>query len=89
MIGPVGRMLEEQVRGPVVREVFCHLAGSAGASRADVARHGRVEGVAADDVMQMRGRVGAGLDDGVEALDCEGGAGEAEAGVHERAKRDE
>lgn len=65
-------MLEVQVGGPVVGEVLRHLAGGAGGPGADVARHGGVEGIAADDVVDVGGGADAGLHDGVETLDRQG-----------------
>lgn len=72
MVRPVGRVLEVEVGSPVVGKVLRHLAGRAGGSLADVAFHGGVEGVAADDVVDVSGGDVARLDDGVETLDGEG-----------------
>jgi hypothetical protein len=87
VIGAVG-VLEVQMGGPVVREVLRHLTGCAGGSLTDIPFHGSVEGVAADDVVDMGRRDGAWLDDGVEALDSQGRAGEAEAGLNRRDQRE-
>lgn len=89
MVGAVGGVLEVQVGGPVVGEVLGHLAGGAGGPRADVAGHGGVEGVTADDVVDVGGRDCAGLDDGVQTLDGQGRAWEAEAGVDGRGERED
>jgi hypothetical protein len=81
-------MLEVQVGSPVVRKVLGHLAGCAGGPLTDVTFHGGVEGVAADDVVDMGGRNSARLNDGVEALDRQGRAGEAETGLNRRDQRE-
>ena len=47
----------------------------------DLGIHGGVEGIAADDLVNVRGRYLAGLDEGIEALDAQGGASEAEVGI--------
>ena len=64
-------MLEEQVSSPVIREVLCHLAGRASASGTNITSHGDVKGISANDVMQMRGRVRASLNDGVKTLNSQ------------------
>lgn len=87
MVRTVG-VFEVQVGSPVVRKVLSHLAGCAGGPRANVTFHRGVEGVAADDVVDMGGRDGARLDDGVEALDSQGRTGEAEAGLNRRDQRE-
>ena len=58
--------------GPVVGEVLGVETGGAGCALADVdgGVDGCVEGVAADDLVDVGGGGVAGLDDGVEALDC-------------------
>lgn len=74
-------MLEVQHGGPIIAEILAHFAGSTGAALADVARHGGIEGIAADDVVDVGGRCVSGFDDGIEARGYEGGAAEAETGV--------
>lgn len=62
-------MLKVQRRGPVVGEVVGHLARGTRSPSPDVAVHGGIEGVAADDVMHMGGGEGAGLGGGIQALE--------------------
>lgn len=60
-------MLKIQHRSPIVAKILAHLACSTGTAFADIAFHGRVEGIAADDVVDVGGGRVAGFDDGVEA----------------------
>lgn len=62
-------MLEEQGGSPVVGEVLGHLAGRAAGSGTNVACHGYVEGIAPDDVVEMRCWNSIRLDDGVQTLE--------------------
>ena len=89
MIGSICRMLEIQVRNPVVGKVFGHLASSAGCPGTNVASHGDIERISTDDVMNMGGWVRARLTGGIKALDSQRGAWEAEAGFHQRSKRND
>lgn len=69
LVAPVAS-LEVQVGGPVVREVVSELAGCAGGMLGDVVGgHGDVEGVAADNLMDMWRRDLAGVDEGVDTVD--------------------
>ncbi len=62
--------LEVQVRCPVVGEVIGKLAGGAGGVLGDVVGgHGDVEGVAADNLVDMRRGDLAGVDEGVDPVD--------------------
>lgn len=87
VVRAVGRVLEVQVRGPVVGEILGHLARSAGGSGTDITRHRRVERVAADNVVDVGRRRHARLHDGVETLDGQGRAREAESGLDGRNER--
>ena len=62
--------LEVQVGGPVVGEVVGKLAGSAAGTRRNVTGgHGRVEGVAADDLVHVAGRDLSGVHERIQAID--------------------
>lgn len=79
LVGTIG-MLKEHDGRPVVGKVLGEGAGRAGALLADITCHGGVEGIAADDLVEMgRGDL-AGFDEGVETLDGEGRAAEPEGG---------
>ena len=88
MVSAVGGVLEVQDGSPVVGEVLRHLASGAGSPLADVALHGDVEGVTADDVVKMSGRDRARLHYGIQTLVGQGRAWEAEAGVDKRGERE-
>ena len=49
MVGAVGGMLEVKLRCPVVGEVIGHLTSGASCSRANIALHRSVEGIATQD----------------------------------------
>jgi hypothetical protein len=68
VVGAIGRMLEIQGRGPVIGKVIRHLAGSAGGPRANVTRHGGIESVATNDVMNMGGWERTWIAGGIKAL---------------------
>ena len=55
VVGSVG-MLVIHNSSPVVGEVLRHLASGAGAPCANIAFHGGVEGIPADDMVKMRSR---------------------------------
>ena len=78
MVRPVGRMLKVQDGGPVIGKVLGHLAGGAGTASTNIALHGGVEGIPTDDVVKMCRWCLPRLDHGVEALDGQSGAPEAE-----------
>lgn len=74
---------EVEDRGPVVAEVFGEGAGCAGGEGGEVVGgmgHVWLEGVAADDLVEVGGGDGGWGDEGVEAVDDELGALEAEHG---------
>lgn len=83
---PVGR-LEIQNGRPVVAEIFAKRTRCARALLANVALHAGVEGIPADDVVEMGRADDARLDDGVQALHGERGASEAEGGLDGRGER--
>jgi len=68
VVRAVGGMLEVHHSSPVVGEVLGHLAGSAGTPSTDIAGHGCVEGISANDVVKMCRRGVTRLHDGIEAL---------------------
>ena len=70
-------MLKEHDGGPVIAEVLRERAGGAGAALSNVPGHGRVEGIPADDLVEMGGGHFAGLHDGIEPLDGQCGAAES------------
>ena len=84
MVGAVGRVLEVQVRSPVIGEVFRHLAGSALSPGANIAGHSDIEGISANDVVDMRGRVHSRLAGRIKTLDSQSRAWEAKAGLGQR-----
>ena len=87
LIRAVRRVLEEHDGRPVVGEVLAEGARRAGAPLADIALHGRVEGISSDDLVKMgRGDL-VGLDEGVEPLDGEGRASEPKGGLGRRSER--
>jgi hypothetical protein len=88
VVGAVGWVLEVQDGGPVVGEVVGHLARGAGSARGNVTRHAGVEGISADDVVDVGGGERAWLDDWVEALDCESRAWEAQTSFDRRKQRE-
>lgn len=88
MVGAVGRVLEVQVGGPVIREVLGHLAGGAGSPRSNVALHGGVEGIAADNMVNVGRRETAWLTGRVKTLEGQSRAGEAQAGLDGRGHRE-
>lgn len=77
--GAVARA-EVQDCGPVVGEVLGEGAAGAGGERGEVVRERGVEGVPADDLVEVWGGDGAWVDEGVEAVDDELGAFEAHHG---------
>ena len=74
-------VLEEHHSRPVVGEVFREGARRARRLLRDVPFHGRVEGIAAYDLVQVRRRDAAWLDERVETLDGDGRAAEAQSCV--------
>ena len=78
MIGTVRRVLEIKDGSPVIAKVFAHLARSAGAPVSDISAHGGVEGISTNDMVKMGRRDRARLDDGVESLDSQRRASEAQ-----------
>lgn len=73
--------LEVQVRGPVVGEVVGESAGGAGGVLRDVVGgHGHVEGVAADNLVDMGRRDLARVDEGVYPVNDDLGAAEPQHG---------
>jgi len=81
-------VLEEENGGPVVGEVLGEGACGAASPLADVAVHGGVEGVAADDLVEMGRRDRAGLDDRVEALNAQRRAAEPQSGLRRGGDRE-
>jgi hypothetical protein len=81
VVGPIGRVFEVQSSSPVVGEVIGHLARSARSARTNVAVHSRVESISTDDVMDMSGWERAWLRSGIEALECQSGAGKTESSL--------
>jgi hypothetical protein len=69
MIAAVRRVFEVKRCGPVVGEVISHLAGGTGGSSADVAFHGGIESIAANDMVYVSGGKRSGLRGGIEALE--------------------
>jgi len=84
VVGSVRRILEVQDSSPVVGKVLGHLAGGAGGPRADVAFHGGIEGIAADNMVQMSTWQGAWLASRVKALEGKSRAWETKAGLSQR-----
>lgn len=82
MVRSVDRVLEEEHGGPVIGKVIGHLACGAGCACAHISRHGDIEGVTADNVVQMRRRNGVGLDDGVETLEGQCRAWKPKSGIN-------
>jgi hypothetical protein len=62
-------MLEVQDSSPVVGEVFGHLTSCASCPRTNIASHGNIEGISANDMMNMSRWVRSWLDDRIKALD--------------------
>jgi len=81
VVAAVLGVLEVQDGGPVVGEILGHLARSAGSPLAYITVHGDVEGIAADDVMHVSRGERARLAGGIQTLERQGRAREAEAGV--------
>jgi hypothetical protein len=77
MVGAVARVLEVQCRGPIVGEVLGHLASGACGSLANVTCHGGIEGISANNVMNMGGWESAWLGSGIKALEGQCRAWEA------------
>lgn len=70
LVRAVGRVLEEHDGRPVVGEVLAEGSGRAGAHLAEIALHGRVEGISSDDLIEMgRGDL-ARFDKRVQTLDA-------------------
>lgn len=77
-------ILEEHDGRPVVRHVLGEGAGCAGRLLHEVVAvhvHGDIEGVAADDLVEMRRVEHARVDQGVDSVDDELGAGEPQHGL--------
>lgn len=80
LIAPVPRP-EIQIRRPVVRQILGVAASRATGELANIAgRHGRVEGVAANDLVHVRRRCHAGVHERIDAVDDELRAAEAKHG---------
>lgn len=80
LIRPVTRA-EVHVGGPVVGEVVAVGTSGAACELGDVLRgHGYVEGVSSDDLVEVRGGELPGVYEGVDAVDDDLGAAEAEHG---------
>lgn len=61
---------EENIAGPVVGPIFFIATGCTGRYLGNIARRHRcVEGITADDLVEVRGRREAGVDEGVDAVD--------------------
>lgn len=67
--------------------ILRHLTSSAGASFANVTRHGGVEGISSDNVMDMSRRGLARLNNWINTLDSERGASKAKTGLNWRDER--
>jgi len=68
---------EVQIRGPVVGKVLAeHAARARGLLRHVFGRHGGVEVVASHNLVHVRGRDLAGIDEGVQAVDDDVAAAE-------------
>lgn len=73
LVGPIAGP-EVQDRGPVVGEIFRERAAGARGVRGEIVGrrvHGSVEGIPSDDLVQMRRRYGAGVDQRVYAVNDE------------------
>lgn len=75
-------MFEVQGRSPVVGEVISHLARGAGSPRANVARHGRVERISTNDVVNMSGGQRAWLASRIKALEGQSGTWKAKPSLN-------
>src|SRR3569833_1174503 len=81
--------LEVQQSRPVVGRVLGELAGRARGLRANIPRHGGVERIPSFYLMHVGAGDGTGLDDGVEALDDQLAASEAQVSLGGPGERDE
>ena len=81
MVRAVGRVLKVQHGSPVVGKVLGHFTSGAAGASTDIALHGGVEHVAADNVVEMGRGCLSGLDDRVETLRSQGRASEAQTCV--------
>ena len=88
MVAAIVGILEIQGGSPVVREVLGHLTGRAGGPLPDIAFHGDVEGVTADNVVDVGRWQGTGLTGRIETLEGQGRAGEAKTSLDEREERE-
>jgi hypothetical protein len=87
MVRAVCWVLEVKSGGPVVGEVFRHLASGAGGSFGYIAFHRGVEGIASHNVMHMSGWIRAGLDGGIKALDGKSRTRESKARFYDCGER--
>ena len=88
MIGSVCGVLEVQGCCPVIGEVLRHLAGSTGSPLTNIAVHGGVEGVPANNVVNMSGWKRTRLAGGIKALKGQSRAWKAKASLNRRDDRE-
>jgi len=69
LVGTIG-VLEVHGGGPVVGEIFGEGASCACTLLADITSHVGVESISSNNLMDVGGGSPAGLDEGVETLDC-------------------